>query len=330
MSEAGDYTPAPYWSGHDFKAARSHFDHHAGRSYDDAVASKKAVRDLIEKALKTNSEAPLVVVTDQTGSMGRWPGVIFSKLPYLDHEAREYLGETMETCFAAIGDASNGEDYPLQVRPFAKGADMKKRLEELVIEGQGGGSMHESYELAALYFARKVTMPNAVHPILIFIGDEMPYERIAANQAEEYVGVKLRHSLTTAEVFEELKRKFRVYIVLKPYGDESADKSNAMGASTRKVYNAWAALVGEDHIAMLPEAQRVVDVIFGILAQETGRVPYFKEEIEDRQKPEQVEAVYESLKSIHAIPAGVPKSGAHSGRSIMRRPKDGPKSKSLI
>ena len=172
MSEAGDFTPG-VWAGYDFSSARKKYDVHVGRSYGDAVAKRKKATDLVPASLTTNSESPLVIACDVTGSMGEWPAVIFSKLPYLELEGKEYLGPTMEISFAAIGDAYC-DQYPLQVRPFTSGTDLKSQLEELVIEGGGGGQACESYELAALYYSRNVGMPNAIKPIFVYIGDEPP------------------------------------------------------------------------------------------------------------------------------------------------------------
>ena len=77
MSESGDYNPGP-WTGHDFKEARKSYDAHAGRSYEDALTSRRQGKDLVVKSLKTNSESPVVIACDVTGSMGEWPAVIFS------------------------------------------------------------------------------------------------------------------------------------------------------------------------------------------------------------------------------------------------------------
>ncbi len=312
MAETADYDPGP-WSGHDFKSARGVYDAHAGRSYDDAKKSGKTVADLVVPNLTTNSPSPLVVISDVTGSMGEWPAVMFSKLPYLDKEGQEYLGPEMEICFGAVGDAHT-DAYPLQVRPFAKGLDLESRLKELVIEGEGGGQIMETYELAALYFARKVSLPKAVNPILIMIGDEAPYDWVEASHAKKYAGVEMQQKIATAEVFEELKAKFVVYLIRKPYAGHD-----------EHINRVWASLLGQDHIVDLPQADRVVDVIFGILAKETGKIPYFRAEIEGRQTAAQVKTVYKSLETVHA---NVTKG--HSGKSVMLRASGGMKSKSVL
>ncbi|MBI2041537.1 MAG: hypothetical protein HYT20_00775 [Candidatus Nealsonbacteria bacterium] len=325
MSESSDYEPG-IWGGHDFGKARKAFDISAGRSYSAAKASKKSHRDLVPDEITTQSRTPLVILCDVTGSMGKWPATIFSKLPYLDHELKtEYLGEDMEICFGAIGDA-NGDDYPLQMRQFVKGIEMKKALEELVIEGRGGGQLSETYELGALYCARKISMPRAImKPVLIMIGDEKPYSYISPDQAEEFAKVKLERQLPAEVVFKELQKKFSVYLIRKPYEE---NLRNSISSLDKEIYGAWKDLLGASRIKDLSDPQRVVDVIFGILAIETQKVDYFKKEIEERQKPDQVEAVYRSLEINKIVPPNPPM--LPSGQSVIRKKSDGKDAKPLI
>ncbi len=304
MSEAGDFTPA-WGGGHDFSSARRAYDVHAGRSYDDAKKTGRDLKDVVPTSIATAARAALVIVADQTGSMADWPAVMFSKLPYLDHEAREeYLGTDVEFSFAAIGDARHREDYPLQIRAFSKGEHMKSELEALIMEKKGGGTKQETYELAALYYARNASLPNAVNPVIIFIGDESPYDMITKDDAKKYAHVDLEGNITTKQVFDELRQKFAVYLVKKPYDDTPGDR---MTPTDQRIYDDWAALIGADHIAILPSADRVVDVIFGILAKESGRIGYFQEEIAGRQRHDQVLTVMKSLKTVLALPG--PKRG---------------------
>lgn len=316
MSESGDFTPA-HWGGggHDFKSAYRAYDAHAGRSYASAKSAGKKLADLLPKKLSTDSSSPLVIVSDQTGSMGDWPKVMFSKLPYLELEGQEYLGKDMEIAWCAIGDAHNGEDYAVQARPFTKGTELKTRLEELIIVGNGGGGGCESYELAALYLANNVEMPKAIRPICIFIGDEMAYDTVSPDMAETYAYTKTQKHISVKEVFDALKKKFAVYMIRKPYESMSGDSMSNFDKQATKF---WSDLLGADHIALLPQPERVVDVIFGILARETVRIPYFREELEARQLPDKngktkVETVYKSLRTVHALPKPAP--GSTSGRS---------------
>jgi hypothetical protein len=307
MAETSDYDPGD-WKGYDFKSARVHYDAHVGRSYSDAVSKKVDAKSLIPEAVSTKSTSPLVIVCDVTGSMGSWPATIFSKLPYLDLEGKEYLGEDMEICFAAVGDIFS-DTYPLQVRPFSTGTAMEPELKKLVVEGNGGGQYMESYDIAAHFFANNCDMPKAINPLIIFIGDEGLYDFLDMNGAEKWCGAKPDKRMDVKEVFAALKHKFAgVYLIRKPYGSATTDR-NAMSDLDLKIQKQWEELLGEDHVCLLPNADRVVDVIFGILARETNRIDYFRDELKDRQGKDKdgdkkINIVMKSLHPIHdALPA---------------------------
>lgn len=333
MSESSDYSPGA-WSGHDFSAARARYDKHVGRSYGDATAKAVSATALVPQTVKTESPTPLIIWVDVTGSMGQWPATIFSKLPYLDHEVKtEYLGADTEVCFGAVGDA-HSDSYPLQVQSFTKGTDMAKKLEELVIEGNGGGQHKESYELAALYTLHNIETPRAVEkPIVIFIGDEMAYDFVSVTEAKSHAKVKLASAMSTKDIFKNLADRFSPYLILKAYKMGEAPINH-------EIERFWVNLMGRDRIAYLDDAQRVVDVVFGILAKESGREDYFRKEIEARQTPAQVKTVYKALDTIHDMEASwdalkradPPKGGKTpaKGKSTLHRPPDGKKAKDLL
>lgn len=326
MSETADYNPGK-WSGHDFNSARRVYDNHVRRSYGDAVKANKGSTDLIPDSLTTNSPAPLVILCDVTGSMGEWPATMFSKLPYLEHEAKEYLGKDMEIAWGAIGDAMSNDQYPFQIREFAKDTEIKDKLKELIIEGRGGGGQQETYEIAALYCARNINMPNAIKPICIIIGDEGFYNTVNKDLGGKFAKTAMPKRLNASDVWEELKQKFAVYLIRKPYRFSGTDD---MSPTDKAIYAQWEKVLGADHISILPEAGRVVDTIFGILAKETDKIKYFKEEIKERQKPHQVETVMKSLKTIHKIDMPEDKKLLKSGASKMRNASKGKKTKSLL
>jgi hypothetical protein len=321
MAEGDDYAPATWAKKDSFASARASYDAYAGRSYATAASAGKTAADFLPRSITTDSPAPVVIACDVTGSMAKWPATIFSKLPYLEHEMNtEYFGSGSEICFAAVGDAFS-DKYPLQAGEFAKGEEMKARLTSLVIEGGGGGGGNESYELAALYFARNVAMPRAVRkPIFIMIGDEIPYDTIAPDIAERYTHTAMPQKITTKEVFAELAQKYSVYYIRKPYGEER-------DGSVSREHKTWCDLVGDDRVVYLPEAGRVIDVIFGIFARESGKIDYFTKELNDRQTPAQVATVMRSLATVHAstpMDKRLPR-----GASTLHKPGTGTKTKPL-
>lgn len=320
MSESGDYTPAPHWRGasNNFVSARRSYASVADRSYSEAVDKGVDVSDLCPEEISTDCEAPLVIAIDVTASMGEWPITIFSKLPYLEHEGQEYLGDDMEISFAAIGD-SQYDRYPLQVREFVKGAKLKKELEGLVHEKGGGGNQQESYDLAALYYSRNCKTDGAIRkPIFIFIGDEGVYDPDFSPKAEALCHTKIDGRSTPKSAFNALKETFNVYVIRKSYGG---------GDSESSIQKQWETLLGKDHVIALQAPERVVDVIFGILAKETGRIEYFEEELEDRQGKDtdgdkKIAIVLKSLHSVH-------KGGKAASLKKIAGPKGGGKSKSV-
>lgn len=312
MAEDNNYDPGD-WRGHDFGAAKASYASTAAASVRAASVAHVPVSSLIPDRLVSQSTSPLVVMCDVTGSMGTWPKTIFSKLPYLDIEGRTYLGPDMEISFAANGDLH--DQWPLQVQEFGEGTALKDNLGKLLIEGGGGGPVggQEAYEMGALYYARNVDFPNAVKPIFIFIADEQPHVSVSKSNAAQYkVSIEGGYIQTDA-IFAELKTRYSVYLVHKSYSPQSRAE--------------WVRLLGEDHIVDLEDPERVVDVIFGILARETNQVSYFKTEIEGRQTPAQVKTVYKALETVHRnLPAVV--NG--KGKSTMHKPSGGKPTQSLI
>ncbi len=321
MSEmGGSYDPGP-WKGWDYSAAKkahTNLRPSAGRGYS-APSTPAAATNLVPDKLMTNAKSPLVVVVDGTGSMGVFPKVIFEKLPLLDDSVKDYLDDC-EISYAMIGDAGS-DRYPLQVQPFSKGKEMVETLNKLIIEGNGGSNQQESYDLAALYYARNVEMPKANKPILVWVCDEGIYPKVTADWAKKYAKVDGAGGLTREKLFEELQSKYSVYVIRKHYG--GGVSGDLMTGANLRINQEWESLVGADRMAILNDPKRVVDVILGLLAHETGKVDFFKKEIEWRQTPEQVKTVYKSMVSV----GKKPEKGS-SGHSIMKRPDTVKKTKS--
>lgn len=302
MPEYDDYQPAD-WSAKDtFASARAAYDANAGRGYTDAKTKGVQVSSLVPVGMTSYAMVPIVILCDQTGSMGDWPATIFSKLGYLDHECKFYFGADYELCFGAFGDAQKHEDYPLQIRPFVKEAGLKEELMKLIIEGGGGGNYIESSELGALYVLKNIQVPNAVKPILIIITDEKCYDTITPEDAKHWAKVDLQERMTAKALFDELKTKWATYLVRKPYGSSTnVDNENS---TDKMIREHWEQLLDTDHMAYLPDASRVVDVIFGIFAKETGKVDDFRKELEDRQGKDvdgdkKIATVYKALATVH-------------------------------
>lgn len=327
MSEDSDYTPSSWSRDHSFDNARRDYQQHRQTSHQEAEKNKTTHKDLVPETIQVSAEYLLAFMQDLTGSMGEWPGTFFSKCPYLEYEAKVYLGSNLQFLFTAIEDAGY-DKYPAQITQPAQGAEIKDSLTKLVHErGCGGGNGRESHELLALYFARKVFMPNLKHkPILILLTDEAPYKEVRKDWVKKYLNIDIRANIETKKIFEELKRKFNVYLIKKPYQHSMVD---AMTATDRRIYEEWVDLLGEEKIALLADSNRAVDIVFAILACETDRVEYCIKEFEQRQGQDSDYAEKRRIFDIATRPLFAP--FLNKGKSVSRKEEPhGKKMKKLL
>ena len=328
MSEDGDYRPDTRWSGHDFGQAKATYDQNAGRGYGQARAAGLIATDakLVPDSIETNASGGMCIDTDFTGSMQGSDKGFFVKAPYFLHEVQnEYLGKGAEISFGGFCDINDApQRYPLQIRPFAEGPKMNEELDALLhcSGGSGPESLCEAHGLAMLYRIHNTHMPKLLNkPPYIIITDEMPGSRVTLEDALAYAKVKLKKAIPIEEIVEQLSERYSFYLVQKPYDSERME-GDKLPEYTQQIYNRWKGLIGAERIALLPDINRAVDVIFGLLAQETGRVGYFRKEIEGRQSKAQVATVYKSLKTVHALPKPATatidskKSGASSTKGL--------------
>jgi rubrerythrin len=247
----------------------------------------------IDKVLLTKANFPIVVAVDVTGSMKTWPQLIFEKLCILYNETLfflpEQLKEHFEISFTAIGDAYT-DGYPLQITDFGQGFELDKNIKNLYPEGGGGGQARETYELTAYFYATHCEMPEALKkpkPMFIFIGDEGYYSKVNRGHIKKLIGDQnIKTDLISQEVFEELKKKFNVYILRVEYGNKDDEI---------EIHKSWEKVLGPEHVIMLKDPRRVVDTILGLIAATVDGFESFQERIEIRQTPEQVKQVYSTL-----------------------------------
>ena len=320
MSEPADYTSTNWVPSHDFKDARAAYPSSVvDRSYGKAVAAGVTARDLVPKTEISIDTPTLAVVCDVTGSMGTWPAVMFSKLPYLLHELKSYLGADAKFLVSAVGDV-DGDKYPLQVYPPEATFDKtKESLTSLVIEGGGGGQTCESYEVAAAFFLAGIRVARDQKPVLVFIGDESPYDKVRASHLAPF-GVTIENQ-STETLFAELNNVYDVYLIHKPYGHDDVNSP-----TTARVKRDWTKLLPPEHLIPLDQPERVVDVLFGILAWTSGKADVFTKELTDRQTADQSRKVLTSLNGLYQ---NAPKV-AGSGKSTFHKLPAGKPSKPLL
>ncbi|GAA1468680.1 hypothetical protein NE857_11200 [Nocardiopsis exhalans] len=175
------------------------------------------VRESRDSDAHPNSLA-VSVLFDVTGSMGRVPRTLQTKLPDLFGLLlrRGYVADP-QIMFGSIGDATC-DQVPLQVGQFESGNELEDDLGNTLLEGGGGGQVTESYELAMYFMARHTAMDclekRGRRGYLFIIGDEKAYGAVKAREVREVIGDDLAEDIPFPTILAELRRKFEVYFIL--------------------------------------------------------------------------------------------------------------------
>lgn len=223
------------------------------------------VRESLDSPEHPTSKA-VAVLFDQTGSMSTVPRLFVQKLGALMEllTSRGYL-EHPHVLFGAIGDASNNERFPLQLGQFEADNRMDEALTSIILEGQGGGTQQESYELA-MYFMARHTVLDCVQKrnqkgYLFILGDEMPYDRVRRSQVLRFVGVQEEADIPLETILAELREKFEVYWLM-PAG--------TLNYNASRINDRLRELFGQNFIK-LEDPRDVAEIIATLIAIGEGR-----------------------------------------------------------
>ena len=188
----------------------------------------------------------IIISLDVTGSMGRVVRGIHGDLPRL-HElllGHRYVPHP-QIMFAAVGDATC-DRVPLQVGQFESDNRMDQNLENMILEGGGGGQKTESYELM-LYVAARHTAIDCWEKrqrkgYLFMIGDEMAYPLVRRDEVRRLIGEAPQADVPLEEIVDEVRQRYHLYYVI-PGG--------ASHGSDRKVIGFWERLVEPQNVIHL-------------------------------------------------------------------------------
>lgn len=182
----------------------------------------------------------IAVIFDVTGSMGEVPRVLQTKLGALMRLLiqRGYV-EHPQILFGAVGDA-HCDCVPIQIGQFESGLEMDDDLGRIVLEGGGGGQVHESYELALYFFARHTSIDcyerRGRKGYLFTIGDEKPYPKVLQSQVHAHFGDRLEANIPVERIIAEVRQRYEYFHIIPTHTShgESAD-----------VQQRWRDLIGE-------------------------------------------------------------------------------------
>jgi hypothetical protein len=211
----------------------------------------------------------IIFALDVTGSMGMIPKLMAQQqLPAFMKILMDCEVPDPQILFMAVGDAVS-DRAPLQVGQFESTAElMDQWLTWSYLEGGGGGSGEESYELGMYFLAMHTEMDCMVkrnkRGYLFMTGDEAPYPTLSRHIVETVVGDKLDDDLTSQEIVAELQKTFTPFFII-------PDASR-----TKRSERPWRDLLG-DHVLVLDAPEDVCFVTAGAMLLNEGRATSIKE-----------------------------------------------------
>lgn len=206
---------------------------------------------------------PVVFALDVTGSMGGIPRMLATReLPTFMKLLTDTGVADPQLLFMAVGDATS-DQAPLQVGQFESTAElMDQWLTRCYLEGRGGGSGEESYELVfyvlAQHMATDAWEKRRRKGYLFMTGDELPYPAVARRQIEQLLGESLDEDVPIEEAIAAAAEQWHLFFLI--------PDARRRGGEAR-----WRDLLG-DQVICLESADDTCAVAAGIVALTEGVV----------------------------------------------------------
>jgi len=195
------------------------------------------------------------VIFDVTASMHSVPQECQARLPQLMGTLinKNYCKDP-QVLYGAVTDFDSNQ-IPLQIGQFESGIEMDEDLGKIILEGGGGGTYEESYELALYFFARHTSIDcfekRGKKGYLFLVGDEKTYRTVTPAKAEAVFGDKLQAPVEVETLIKEVQEKYNLFFIIPEHTSHGKDPS-------LRTY--WEDLLGEN-VVMMPNASQICDII---------------------------------------------------------------------
>jgi hypothetical protein len=210
---------------------------------------------------------PIIVALDVSGSMGRVVEAMRKGLGTLFEEIVERRPVPDPHVMAmAIGDFEC-DTAPVQATQFeADPVTIGKQIEDLWLEGGGGGNRFEGY-LGPLYLAGMRTDCDAIREgrkgFLFTVGDEEPQRILRAAQVRRFFGDAIERDLAAEDLITLVERGWDYFHLM-------VEEGSYMRSSPGAVKQGWTDLIGQ-HALPLTDHTRMAEVIISAIEVAAGR-----------------------------------------------------------
>ena len=268
------------------------------------------IRESRDNAEHPNSNA-IIISLDVTGSMGKVVRGIHADLPQLLELllGHKYIPDP-QILFTAVGDATC-DRLPFQIGQFESDNRMDQHLENMVLEGGGGGQKTESYELmfyaAARHTAIDCCEKRGRKGYLFVIGDEMAYPMVKKNEVSRVFGPGLTEDIRLEQIIAEAALKYHIYFVLPGGASYGGDKH---------VLDFWGHHLGPQRVLRLDDPDDTSESIALTIGLNEGAID-MSQGVQHMEKRGMVgRAIDRISRAIGAVPATGPTVAANGARKL--------------
>ncbi len=203
---------------------------------------------------------PIAVFFDVTGSMGSVPRTLQQKLTKLMDVVLAKTGiKDPQVLVGAIGDATC-DQYPFQVGQFESDNRFDEALRNIILEGGGGGQVHESYALAYRFAAHHTATDSfekrGKKGYLFTMGDEMTWPTVTKCQVQDIFGIEATSDESVKDLIARASERWEIYHICL--------SGNTAHGSEPRVQKNWRHLLGE-RLLLLDDADLVCETIAGVI-----------------------------------------------------------------
>lgn len=232
----GTYNPVDFTTYKSRTASKSRHDIFTSHGLQDSLNPLKfGVRE--SRNSKAHPKAtPIAIFSDVTGSMGHLAEIIVKKDfgLILEEVINRKPFPDPHLLVGAIGDCTI-DSAPIQYSQFETDMTIARQIEQIFIEGGGGGNAGESYH-TAWYAMGFRTMCDAFvegrKGFLFTIGDEPPLDILYAAHISRFFGDKIQGDLKNKDLLETISQDWEVFHLI-------------VGDPVRDAIPRWKALLGE-------------------------------------------------------------------------------------
>jgi hypothetical protein len=220
----------------------------------DPSKMKNGAREARDSKEHPNS-LPIIVGLDITGSMRHVPGIVQKRLGKLMTTILEKgIAPDPQICFLGIGD-SHTDMAKLQVGQFESGLEMEDDLQHLWLEGMGGGTGEEGYELALLFAARMTATDQwdkrKKKGHLFLIGDERAYNQVSPRSLQQvFGGEATTEGIPLTTLLKEVTERYHVHFIIPAGVDDH-----------HRAFEFWENLLGVGHVLRLSDPEQICDLL---------------------------------------------------------------------